>query len=230
MRTFTNLMLMTSVLACPYLATRPEAAQADRPGTIAERVEFYEVPLMCPAARGLGCGSRAKPVLLALERDAAVEEAWLDRAGHTLAIVWKASTARAAREAAIAAVSEAEKVSIAEVDADARQKVAASFRSGNGWHRGADVDRLSEEEAGVIADRLWNRLVAKAPTASRKRDVVKPRLTDAIRLCLLVSSANCEDAFRATLLASVGPHLDDTEVSALTESIKAGFLPIAGEQ
>lgn len=229
MHTFANVILVTSV-ACCCVATRPQAAQADRQSAVAERLEFYEVPLMCAAARGLGCGSRAKPVLLALERDAAVDEAWLDRAGRTLAIVWKASTARAAREATIAAVSEAKKVSIAEVEPDAHGKLAESFRSGTGWHRGADVDRLSEEEAGVIADRLWNRLVAKAPSAAHKRDVVKARLTDAIRQCLLVSSPTCEDTLRATLLATVRPQLDDTEASALNEAIKAGLLPLAGEQ
>ncbi len=230
MRTVPNVVLMTSVLACSCLDTGPEAAQADRQGATAERAEFYEVPLMCPAARGLGCGSRAKPVLLALEGDAAVDQAWLDRAGHTLAIVWKASTARAAREATIAAVSEAQKVSIAKVDAGDRGKLVESFRSGNGWHRGADVDRLSEEEAGVIAERLWSRLVAKAPSAAGKREIVKARLTDAIRECLLVSSPSCEDTFRATLVATVRPHLDDGEAHALTEAINAGFLPIAGEQ
>lgn len=230
MRTVANAMLTTSVLACCCLVAGLEAVQADRQGATVEQVEFYEVPLMCPAARGLGCGSRAKPVMLALERDAGVAEAWLDRAGHTLAIVWKASTVHAAREATIAAVSEAQKVSIAEIDADTREEVASSFGSRAGWHRGADVDRLSDEEAGVIADRLWNRIVAKTPAAARKRDVVRPRLTDAIREYLLTSSPLCEDAFRATLLATVRPHLDDGEGNALTEAIKAGFLPIAGEQ
>jgi hypothetical protein len=33
----------------------------------ADQVSFYSVPLACPAARGLGCGSAAKPVLSALE-------------------------------------------------------------------------------------------------------------------------------------------------------------------
>jgi len=72
--------------------------------------------------------------------------------------------------------------------------------------------------------------VAKPPTAACKRDVVKLRLTAAIRQCLLTSTPSCEDAFRATLLATVRPHLDDREADALTDAIKAGFLPVDGEQ
>src|ERR1700737_2137115 len=49
-------------------------------------VAFYEVPLACPAARGLGCGSAAKPVLQALEKKSSIQEAWLDHPGTTLAI------------------------------------------------------------------------------------------------------------------------------------------------
>jgi hypothetical protein len=228
MRTLVNVLAVTCIVACCCcLGTQPLAAQ-QRSEAVAERVEFYDVPLMCPAARNLGCGSRAKPVLLALERDAAVDEAWLDREGRTLAVVWKGETTPAVREATIATASKTHKVAVTAVDADARGKLAEGFRSGAGWHRGADVDRLSEE-AGVIADRLWKRLVAKAPSASAKRDVVRARLTDAIRQCLLVDSPTCEETFRATLLAAVRPHLDDTESGALTEAVKAGFLPLAGE-
>ncbi len=225
MRVFVNAMLIASVLSYPCLAEGLEAAQGDH--AVAERLTFHEVPLACPAARGLGCGSRAKPVLQALEREPAVEEAWLDRSGRIIAIVWRASSPRATREATLAAVSGKQKLSIGEVDAVGREKAAESFRSGKGWHRGADVDRLSEEEAGVIADRWWNRLVAKTPAVARKRDVVKPLLADAIRQCLLTSSRNF---VAATLVASIRPHLDDMEVSALTESIEAGPRPIGNER
>lgn len=131
MRTFVTVLLATGVVACCCLATRPYAAQADRSAALVERVEFYDVPLMCPAAKGLGCGLRAKPVLLALERDRSVDEAWLDRTGRTLAIVWKAGTTRPG-EAIIAAVSETEKVAVVDVGADARGNLAESFRAGTG--------------------------------------------------------------------------------------------------
>ena len=40
---------------------------------------FYETPLVCNAAPEIGCGSRAKPALLQLEKNPAIKEAWLNR-------------------------------------------------------------------------------------------------------------------------------------------------------
>jgi len=60
---------------------------ADAAKISANLVSFYEVPLACPAARGLGCGSAAKPVLQALEKKHSIQEAWLDHPGTILAIV-----------------------------------------------------------------------------------------------------------------------------------------------
>lgn len=64
-------------------------------------VSFYEVPLACPAARGLGFGSAAKPVLHALEKKSGIQEAWLDHPGTTLAIVWKKDARPDSRSAEI---------------------------------------------------------------------------------------------------------------------------------
>jgi len=46
-----------------------------------EIVTFYDVPLVCGAAPAIGCGSRAKPLLMDLEQRTAIKEAWLNRAG-----------------------------------------------------------------------------------------------------------------------------------------------------
>ena len=46
-----------------------------------EIITFYDVPLVCGAAPAIGCGSRAKPLLIDLEQQTAVEEAWLNRRG-----------------------------------------------------------------------------------------------------------------------------------------------------
>src|SRR2546425_5658925 len=43
------------------------------------RLSFYEVPLVCPAAPQIGCGSASKPLLLELERSDVVSQAWLNR-------------------------------------------------------------------------------------------------------------------------------------------------------
>src|SRR5260221_7722503 len=52
-----------------------------------EIITFYDVPLVCGAAPAIGCGSRANPLLIALEQPTAIKEAWLNRAGTIVAIV-----------------------------------------------------------------------------------------------------------------------------------------------
>src|SRR5207249_11618195 len=57
--------------------------------TTANRISVFKAPLVCPAAPQIGCGSASKPILLDLERQAGVHEAWLNRAGTIIAVVWK---------------------------------------------------------------------------------------------------------------------------------------------
>jgi hypothetical protein len=203
-------------------------------GRNGNNVAFYKVPLECRAAPGIGCGSLSKPVLLDLERKPAVGQAWLDRQGKTLAIVWKEGTAPDERAIAVVAIRNAHNLSAEELSGEARDTALASFRSGGGWHRGADVDRLSEEEAGIIADRLVRRVTAKAPTISPKVELLRPIMADIIRDCLVgspdPSSARCRETFQEDLIATMGDHLSGAETHALREAAKAGFRPLDGER
>src|SRR5262249_36067956 len=105
-----------------------------------EIITFYDVPLVCGAAPAIGCGSRAKPLLMDLERQTAIEEAWLNRAGTILAIVWSgpAHTVEVAKP-----VFERHEVQYRE----RRDDRPTSFQKEGSWLRGAEVDRLSLEEA-----------------------------------------------------------------------------------
>ena len=183
MRRLFYAVLTTGLLICPSLSSGANPMQNDREGPNGDNVGFYQVPLMCHAAPGIGCGSRSKPVLLDLESNSTVKEAWLDRAGKTLAIVWKDGVAATHRTIAVMAVRKAHNLSAEELSGGARATALASFRSGGGWHRGADVDRLSEEEAGIIANRLVRRVTATAPTISTKAELLQPIITEIIRDC-----------------------------------------------
>src|SRR5215831_5535476 len=68
------------------------AASAGQKQTRLDDVSFYKVPLVCPAAPHIGCGSASKPLLVELERSGVVAEAWLNRAGTVMAIVWSAQS------------------------------------------------------------------------------------------------------------------------------------------
>src|SRR2546430_17700047 len=80
----THLVLM-SALAYATLASAAENAAAATP----DRISVFKVPLVCPAAPQMGCGSASKPILLDLECQTGVLEAWLNRAGTIISAVWQ---------------------------------------------------------------------------------------------------------------------------------------------
>ncbi len=80
---------LTTVLAAG-LVYAPLANAANATAVVtAERVSVFKAPLVCPAAPQIGCGSASKPILLDLEKQPGVLEAWLNRAGTIIAVVWK---------------------------------------------------------------------------------------------------------------------------------------------
>ncbi len=158
-----------------------------------------------------------------------MNEAWLSQTGEILAIVWKHHTTAAERRSAITAVTEAHHMSMDELKGTSRDDTLKGFRSGIGWHKGADVDRLSAEEARVIAERLLERASAKTPTVNGKLNVVTPVLTEAIRRQLVETCASPADC-REALLTAVRPHLNESEIAALGQALDLGFTPVTGER
>src|SRR6266446_10250505 len=81
-------------------------AVENKVASTAEEISLFKVPLVCPAAPQIGCGSAAKPILLELERDSSVSEAWLNRAGTKIALVWKPGSNAEARAKVAATLKE----------------------------------------------------------------------------------------------------------------------------
>jgi len=136
-----------------------------------EIIAFYDVPLVCGAAPAIGCGSRAKPLLMDLEQRTAIKEAWLNRAGTIVAIVWSGPVRT---EEVAKPVFERHEIQYRERGDD--RKTTGSFRSEGTWLRGAEVDRLSLEEAREIAETSVSaaareRLVSVEEAAQIKSDI-----------------------------------------------------------
>ncbi len=136
-----------------------------------ETITFYDVPLVCGAAPSIGCGSRAKPLLIDLERHTAIKEAWLNRTGTIVAIVWRD---KALTEEVSKPIFERHEIQCAERGDD--EQVPGSFLAEWGWFRGAEVDRLSLEEAQEIAETSVasaanKRLISAEETARVKSDI-----------------------------------------------------------
>src|SRR5258705_4795271 len=136
-------------------------------------ITFYKTPLVCNAAPEIGCGSRSKPALLALEKNPAVKEAWLNRPGTVIAIVWKDE---AMTETVAEPIFNDNNIEFAELNKKEATSYRKTFREANKWFRGSDVDILSTEEATTIAETsvkfaLENNLITKDEAEKIKADV-----------------------------------------------------------
>ena len=201
------------------------------PGTSqAQRISLYEVPLVCPAAPQIGCGSRSKPILLALEQQAGVAEAWLNRSGTMIAIVWKPEARRKARTSAFKAVSEKEGFHARELNGAAKKKALKDFLSGQGWFRGREVDRLSEEEAGIIAGRLVRRIQAKVTVTDETAKALRTEIADVFNRRFTGDQADTEPNLEAQLLKVLRAHLNEIDVARLQETLPRNLRPSPGEK
>lgn len=171
------ILVWASLLACSH-CLNAGADGTSKSGSTEKEISVFAVQWRCPAALDIGCGSHAKPVLLRLEENAAVSEAWLNRQGTVVAIVWMPGASRQERRTAEKILKE-EKAS--KLSGSARTKAMTDFGAGKNWYRGADVDRLSEEEAGVIAARWIRRLQPKTKVAPEKAEGLRGALTEGLK-------------------------------------------------
>jgi len=199
------------------------ATAADKTPLQPDRVSLFEVALRCPAAPQIGCGSSAKPILLRLEQESSVRQAWLNRAGTIIAVAWKADSTSNGRHDAVAILEEKE---AKEIKGKHRERRLTEFLSGRGWYRGAEVDRLSEEEAGIIAARLVNRVQAKTTLAHDKAEQLRQVLTDIFRK--MFTEGKNQKALSVQELA--GSFLDEKQIAILKEAIQKGVRPLDGER
>jgi hypothetical protein len=220
MKTQLIAVLVGGLLYAPLASAAEDAAPAP-----ADRISVFKAPLVCPAARQIGCGSASKPILLDLEQQPGVLEAWLNRAGTRIALVWKPESDASARRKIVADLKEDHAI---ELDGKPRDEAVNDFLSGKGWYRGADVDRLSEEEADVIAARLVRRVQAKTALAKDKAEGLQRALADAYRRRLTNKISREQELSR---FQDIGrEYLEKDQTSILQGAIDGGVLPLAGEK
>ncbi len=122
-----------------------------------EGITFHEVHLVCNAVPDIGCGSRSKPVLSALQNEPTIKEAWLNRQGMVTAIVWEKGTAHNVK--AVPAIFKKHGLSFKTLKGTDYERELASFKSDR-WYKDKEVDELSMEEAAHIAHKIIDPLVA----------------------------------------------------------------------
>lgn len=119
-------------------------------------ITFHQVNLVCGAASDIGCGSRSKPILLDLEKEESIQEAWLNRAGTIVAVVWNNDIEPEVK--IVPTIFKKHGKSMETLEGNAYQEQLASFKKDK-WYRGTEVDELSMEEAGRIASQFVDPLV-----------------------------------------------------------------------
>lgn len=136
-------------------------------------VSYYQVPLKCGAAPGLGCGSRIKPLFIDIEKEKGIKESWSNREGTVIAIVWNDQANEQMIQSLFAKNNvEAELI----FDSIAIAVSSFNFREKGKWLKGMEVDQLSLEEAGVIAKDLTEfaenaKLISKEESGKIKKEI-----------------------------------------------------------
>src|SRR5438876_8859656 len=207
MKTHLTAVLVGGLLYAPFAKAADATAELT-----AERVSVFKAPLVCPAAPQIGCGSASKPILLDLEKQPGVLEAWLNRAGTIIAVVWKPESDAETRGKV---ATELKEDRATELQGDSRDKSVQDFLSGKGWYHGADVDRLSEEEADIIAARLVRGVQAKSALTRDKAEGLQRAFSDTLRKDLTGKSTgpnHLEDIARE--------YLDQEQIRILKQAIK----------
>lgn len=209
------------------------AAEADRHPLEVARMSFFGVPLECEAATGLGCGVKAKPVLQALAGQRGVSRAWLNRNGTIVALLWHEVTGSASCGERVRSVLAKHGLEARELTGLAREAAVRDF-SAEGWYRVDTVDRLSEEEAVIIAARLVRRVTAKVRLADEKVRTLTAALAEVCRRELVdppLTSARARRQRIASEIVQAGRALlEDAELKALQEAAALGHRPASGEE
>jgi hypothetical protein len=217
MKTQLIAVLAGGLLYAPFASAAEDAAAAT-----ADRISVFRAPLVCPAAPQIGCGSASKPILLELERQPGVLEAWLNRAGTRIAVVWKPESDAPTRRKVVAELNEDHAI---ELDGKPRDEAVKDFLSGKGWYHGADVDRLSEEEADIIAARLVRWVQGKSALKKEKAEGLQHAFSDTLRKDLTGKSTapnRLEDVARE--------YLDQDQIRILKDAIKEEVAIENGER
>ncbi len=159
-----------------------------------EIISFYEVPLVCGAAPDIGCGSRLKPLFIDTKKEGLIKESWSNREGTVIAIVWnETATKMEDREKLIQPIFQKNGVEAKVILEDAAiNELMTSFRADGKWYKEMDVDKLSLEEAGIIADDLTKFAKDSGLITEQERVLIKGEIEEYFKRELVIVRTEAE--------------------------------------
>lgn len=149
-------LILLSLIAISGIALNSCADGNAAPTIEKEKITFYEVPLICGAAPEIGCGSRLKPLFLDTEKEPQIKESWSNRQGTVVAFVWNEPLPNEKeREQIINPIFKKNTIDAQLISNQSTiDDLTVSLNGKDKWYKGMDVDLLSIEEAGIIAESL----------------------------------------------------------------------------
>jgi hypothetical protein len=197
-----------------------------------DEVSLFRVPLRCGMAPEIGCGSLARPLLVALERIPGIAEAWLNREGTLLAVVGSKDFTDESRAQVVKVALETEDIFSEELRGKARATALEGFFIGADWLRGTDVDQLSRREAGIIALRLVKRLQTRVTVSEEVAHSLESAITAFFKQRFLRDRIQPEqvDASNEELLKIASAYLDERAIGAFASALEDGYRPGSGER
>ena len=210
---------LTTIAAAMIICAAGALAETAEPAIADSRISVFEVPLVCPAAPEIGCGSRSKPILLELEKQNSVAEAWLNRQGTLLAIVWQSEAKRKARNASLKLVMKRQELDARQLEGAERKKALADFPSAKEWLRGSDVDRLSEEEARIMGGRVVRKIGGLVTLTNEQTKELQEQIATVFKLRLTGQLPEGSSP-REEILKVIRKTLNEKDVKLLQEALK----------
>lgn len=202
-------------------AAKPTATTA---GSL-ERVTVFQVPLMCPAVKGLGCGGKARPFMAQLEQNAKVAEAWLNHPGTVLAVVWKEPQERVGGATLVAAVFQPGGLTVTPLEGAPQNEALQDFATRARWYRNQDVNKLSEQEGLVFTERMAKRVEGRTKLSPASSAALR---ADLRKFCIewLVGKGGRDTK---VLLDLGAKYLDAAQLKIYEQALKEGFQAQSGE-
>lgn len=148
-------------------------------------------------------------------------------------MVWAEDGSSKTRMQTIQAILERKKLTATELRGRMRRQALQDFHSGGSWLRADAVDRLSEEEAGVIAARFVRRVQAKTPIPQTKAEMLRRALADTIKERFLrppEKPSPTHEEERAAFFEAAARYLNESELTPLREAVALGYRPLPGEK
>lgn len=195
-------------------------------------ISFYEVPLVCGAAPEIGCGSRIKPLFIDTEKEKQIKESWSNREGTVIAIVWN-ETDENARENLIQPLFKKHTIDAKLItESDKVTGLTASLKGKDQWYKGTDVDKLSLEEAGVIAETITSFAKEDGLINAEEAAIIKKDMEDyfkkelvIVRTCDELKSEETQDKWKKDGYAIYLKHIGKEKA----DSVSATFAKIQEE-